>query len=141
MSDRRARLAALAAKAGRIQGAVLENEEQQPPENEIQQQESMSKKDADGSEPASKRSRLGELLSEDNDDENALERALIQAQNDASVVNIASGTEAILAAAPKKANWDLKRDIQQKVDKLERRTQKAIVELLKQRLEQQAEID
>jgi len=32
--------------------------------------------------------------------------------------------------APKKIDWDLKRDISKKLDKLERRTQKAILELL-----------
>lgn len=35
-------------------------------------------------------------------------------------------------------NWDLKRDIQGKLDKLERRTQKVIIELLKERLEREA---
>ena len=44
----------------------------------------------------------------------------------------------ITAMAPKKINWDLKRDIQDKIAKLERRTQKAIVELLKERLEKEA---
>lgn len=38
----------------------------------------------------------------------------------------------------KKVNWDLKRDIRQKMDKLERRTQRAIVELLRERLEREA---
>ena len=32
--------------------------------------------------------------------------------------------------APKKANWDLKRDIEKKLDKLERRTQRAILETM-----------
>ena len=41
-------------------------------------------------------------------------------------------------AAPKKINWDLKRDIQDKLKKLEKRTQKAIVEMLKERLEKEA---
>ena len=35
-------------------------------------------------------------------------------------------------------NWDLKRDISDKIEKLERRTQKAIVEMLKERLELEA---
>ena len=33
--------------------------------------------------------------------------------------------------APKKANWDLKRDVQPKLDKLERRTQRALVEIMR----------
>ncbi|KAG6625138.1 coiled-coil domain-containing protein 12 isoform X1 [Carya illinoinensis] len=32
--------------------------------------------------------------------------------------------------APKKPNWDLRRDVQKKLDKLERRTQKALYELM-----------
>ena len=35
-----------------------------------------------------------------------------------------------LLITPKKANWDLKRDIQSKLDKLENKTQRAILELL-----------
>lgn len=38
--------------------------------------------------------------------------------------------------APKKPNWDLRRDVQKKLDKLERRTQKALYELM---LEQEKE--
>ncbi|EOY18712.1 Cwf18 isoform 2, partial [Theobroma cacao] len=34
--------------------------------------------------------------------------------------------------APKKPNWDLRRDVQKKLDKLERRTQKAIYILMEQ---------
>ncbi|XP_078151703.1 cwf18 pre-mRNA splicing factor isoform X2 [Carex rostrata] len=41
-----------------------------------------------------------------------------------------------LNIAPKKPNWDLKRDVQKKLDKLEKRTQKALYELA---LEQQRE--
>ncbi|PKU74162.1 coiled-coil domain-containing protein 12 [Dendrobium catenatum] len=41
-----------------------------------------------------------------------------------------------LNIAPKKPNWDLRRDVQQKLDKLERRTQKALYELM---LEQEKE--
>ncbi|KAG6625139.1 coiled-coil domain-containing protein 12 isoform X2 [Carya illinoinensis] len=34
--------------------------------------------------------------------------------------------------APKKPNWDLRRDVQKKLDKLERRTQKALYELMEE---------
>eukprot|EP00243_Klebsormidium_subtile_P003261 TRINITY_DN16550_c0_g1_i1.p1 TRINITY_DN16550_c0_g1~~TRINITY_DN16550_c0_g1_i1.p1 ORF type:complete len:140 (-),score=36.00 TRINITY_DN16550_c0_g1_i1:207-626(-) len=34
--------------------------------------------------------------------------------------------------APKKPNWDLRRDVAKKLDKLERRTQRAMVELLQE---------
>jgi coiled-coil domain-containing protein 12 len=32
--------------------------------------------------------------------------------------------------APKKPNWELRRDVQKKLDKLERRTQKAMCKLM-----------
>ncbi|XP_043289341.1 coiled-coil domain-containing protein 12 [Venturia canescens] len=38
--------------------------------------------------------------------------------------------------APRKPDWDLKRDVASKLEKLERRTQKAIAELIMERLKQ-----
>ena len=35
-----------------------------------------------------------------------------------------------LNIAPKKPNWDLRRDVQKKLDKLEKRTQKALHKLM-----------
>ncbi len=39
--------------------------------------------------------------------------------------------------APRKPDWDLKRDIAPKLAKLERRTQKAIAELIRERLQEE----
>ena len=39
--------------------------------------------------------------------------------------------------APRKPDWDLKRDIAPKLEKLERRTQKAIAELIRERLKEE----
>lgn len=36
---------------------------------------------------------------------------------------------------PKKPNWDLKRDVEKKMEKLDKRTQRAIYEIIRQRLE------
>lgn len=36
--------------------------------------------------------------------------------------------------APRKPDWDLKRDVAKKLERLERRTQKAIAELIRERL-------
>lgn len=47
-------------------------------------------------------------------------------------------TTAVAHLAPKKVNWDLKRDIADRLARLERRTQKAIVEMLRERLELEA---
>jgi coiled-coil domain-containing protein 12 len=86
-----------------------------------------------------------------------LEKALLQAKADATITlqqdldqnnnAISSVTTAsaevsppsVTAIAPKKVNWDLKRDIAKKMNRLERRTQKAIVELLRERLEREAD--
>ena len=38
--------------------------------------------------------------------------------------------------APRKPDWDLKRDVAAKLEKLERRTQKAIAELIRERLKE-----
>lgn len=38
--------------------------------------------------------------------------------------------------APRKPDWDLKRDVAKKLEKLERRTQKAIAELIRDRLKE-----
>jgi coiled-coil domain-containing protein 12 len=43
-----------------------------------------------------------------------------------------SAEEVIVNVAPKKANWDLRRDIAPKLAKLERKTQRAMIELMKQ---------
>ena len=42
----------------------------------------------------------------------------------------------ISSLAPRKPDWDLKRDVAKKLEKLERRTQKAITELIWERLKQ-----
>lgn len=43
----------------------------------------------------------------------------------------------IVSIAPKKPNWDLRRDVAKKLEKLERRTHRAIVELMSKWLELQ----
>jgi len=41
--------------------------------------------------------------------------------------------------APRKPDWDLKRDIQKKLDKLEKRTQHAIAEIIRKRLKEETD--
>jgi coiled-coil domain-containing protein 12 len=161
MSDRKARLAALAAKAGRSKEAPSVEEENTnttadsaevaetatttqtvkfrnytPAHGRINEQKAL----LDEEEPSSKRSKQEEPAP------SALEQALAKAKAEASVSatgtsrsnNALQQTGNLGVVAPKKANWDLKRDIQPKLDKLEKRTQKAIVQLLKERLQQEA---
>uniref|UniRef100_A0A7R9UED8 Coiled-coil domain-containing protein 12 n=1 Tax=Pinguiococcus pyrenoidosus TaxID=172671 RepID=A0A7R9UED8_9STRA len=61
------------------------------------------------------------------------ERALKEqtSKQDSSVVQI----------APRKATWDLKRDIEKKLGDLERQTQRAIVEILRERVAKKDEAD
>lgn len=42
--------------------------------------------------------------------------------------------------APRKPDWDLKRDVAKKLEKLERRTQRAIAELIRERLKQRQDV-
>lgn len=44
-----------------------------------------------------------------------------------------------LNVAPRKQNWDLKRDVAKKMERLNRLTQKAVVELLREKLAREAE--
>ena len=153
MSDRKARLAALAAKAGRAKetpsvedkntntnadsaeatttSQIVKFRNYTPAHGRINEQKYLQ----DEEEPSSKRSKHEEPAP------SALEQALAKAKAEASVSassNALQQTGNLGVVAPKKANWDLKRDIHPKLDKLEKRTQKAIVQLLKERLQQEA---
>ncbi|KAK9823639.1 hypothetical protein WJX72_004384 [[Myrmecia] bisecta] len=45
----------------------------------------------------------------------------------------------LLTVAPKKANWDLRRDLSKKLAKLERRTQRAMIQLMQE--QERAKLD
>jgi coiled-coil domain-containing protein 12 len=143
MGDRKARLAALASKAGRSKPVPTNAQEEESPEDPIEEEQDAKLKfrnyapkdealgkdeDDDGNdEQQPKRQRTDETRS-------ALQEALEAAKQDVKPM-VATSVEPM---APKKINWDLKRDIGDQLAKLERRTQKAIVELLKERLENEA---
>ncbi|CAM9506872.1 unnamed protein product [Chrysoparadoxa australica] len=57
------------------------------------------------------------------------ELSKLQEGQDQDVINI----------APKKPDWDLKRDVESKLKKLERRTQRAIADMLREKLAREAE--
>lgn len=44
----------------------------------------------------------------------------------------AEGEELLLSVAPKKPNWDLRRDVEPKLAKLERRTQRAMIQIMQE---------
>merc|ERR1712187_511259 len=46
----------------------------------------------------------------------------------------AEDQEAVLAIAPRKPNWDLKRDVERKMQVLQARTDRAVVQLIRQRI-------
>jgi coiled-coil domain-containing protein 12 len=148
--DRRSRLKALAAKAGRTKEAPPSEEERVEDDenkratitfrNYAPTDKSLDQQVAED-EPHSKRART------ERDDsskppaaaptsKSLLQDALAETKQQSALV--VATTETVTSMAPKKINWDLKRDIQPKLDKLERRTQKAIVEMLKERLELEA---
>jgi len=164
--DRRAKLAALAARAGRSRNKEEGQSNNETDRNNIQQQQqqqdgSQTKKTniafrnytpKDSSldpsiEPSSKRIKPNKSKEESTSNptpsssspQSQLEKALLQAKADAALTtNTSHSTENpslsgtnhfVEVAAPKKVNWDLKRDIAKKLYRLERRTHKAIVEL------------
>eukprot|EP00698_Gefionella_okellyi_P013959 TRINITY_DN3856_c0_g1_i1.p1 TRINITY_DN3856_c0_g1~~TRINITY_DN3856_c0_g1_i1.p1 ORF type:complete len:109 (+),score=27.40 TRINITY_DN3856_c0_g1_i1:71-397(+) len=45
------------------------------------------------------------------------------------VLKAEAEADSLLSLAPKKPNWDLKRDVEKKLAKLEKKTQRAIIEL------------
>lgn len=47
----------------------------------------------------------------------------------------------VTSLAPRKPDWDLKRDIAKKLEKLERQTQKAIAELIRDRLNERKQTE
>uniref|UniRef100_A0A7S3L9A6 Uncharacterized protein n=1 Tax=Amphora coffeiformis TaxID=265554 RepID=A0A7S3L9A6_9STRA len=138
MEDRKARIAALRAKAGRAKPTEANNnsddaDRSAPPRDPVLQVVSLT----NSSEPQpSKKKQKGE----EEKKESVIDLALRQAQAEAKSTPATAHIEDL---APKKVNADLKREIQPKLDKLERRTQKAIVALLRERLEKEAsaEID
>lgn len=158
MADRKARLAALAAKAGRREEPVdnnggndqeeVKDTSKQPTitfRNYIPKDASLDNASAqptidddDANMQTSKRQKTGSEQSKDTS-KSALELALAKTSREsreAAGQNV--GWSTVTPVSTKKVNWDLKRDIQQKMDKLERRTQRAIVELLRERLEKEA---
>ena len=155
MGDRKARLAALAAKAGRTKkadGAEIgdENDRQDAVDQTRQQSlsfrnyapadDGLEKKDEeDTGESPTKRQRLHDTNASSSALvlQEALQQAKQEIESSKSQQGKASHNEGGTAAR-KKINWDLKRDIQDKLNKLEKRTQKAIVEMLKERLEKEA---
>ena len=175
--DRKARLAALAARAGRNQPIAATGNSSQETDNykedQIMKSDVAAKpaisfrnyvpKDAsldktvatsandtnEENQPAApkrqKTTQSKNNSSQNNSDEpkSALELALAKTDResrDAAGHNVgeAGGWSKVIPISTRKVNWDLKRGIEQKMERLERRTQKAIVDLLRERLEQEA---
>jgi coiled-coil domain-containing protein 12 len=134
MDERKARLAALSAKAGRNkQPSVTNNYDSNQERNVVQFRNytpSDPTLDITSDEPASKR------IKATSQEKSVLEKALEMAKAELPEIR---GDEDVVAAAPKKINADLKREILPKLQKLERRTHKAIVALLRERLEREAD--
>lgn len=68
------------------------------------------------------------------DDEVAVAQAKLATEAKERLAGDGDGEVDLLNLAPQKIDWDLKRDIAPKLDKLERRTQRAIAELIRERL-------
>lgn len=160
MDDRSARLAALAAKAGRssqqpsIDGGGHDQEDAScskptimfrnyvPKDPSLEVKSSTGKNNGADAEISTNK-RQKRVTSEKTTKQTALELALAKTSRDsreAAGQNVGTngGWGSITAVATKKVNWDLKRDVQHRLDRLEKRTQRAIIELLRERLEREA---
>ncbi|XP_014211896.1 coiled-coil domain-containing protein 12 [Copidosoma floridanum] len=84
-------------------------------------------------------------------DENLKEKALedgkagdieaeVQEQLEAATIKPVIEELDISNLAPRKPDWDLKRDVSKKLEKLQRRTQKAIAELILERLKKEQDL-
>jgi cwf18 pre-mRNA splicing factor len=154
MTDRKARLAALRAKAGREnEFAVVTSKSDDAHHDDngpLQEQFASENTVFQGGKRPRDNPATGTTTADDVDPSELLKQALLKARKEAAglppAVSEHSGENLVSVKAPteliaKKINADLKRGIQSKLDKLERRTQKAIVALLRQRLEKEASAD
>ena len=197
MSDRQARLAALAAKAGRLPQQSIELERSSDSDTNIDDVANRDNNDNGGTSTnkptlsfrnyvpkdasldappppihdatnnnkdkqlvSNKRQKTSTITKSNKDSssssttttaaatppKSALELALAKTNRESREaagqnVGEAGGWSKVIPISTKKVNWDLKRGIQHKMDRLERRTQKAIVQLLRERLEQEARED
>lgn len=169
MEDRKARLAALAAKAGRVAPTDAPSEttaasskrsihfrnyipsDPQLNETQLTGNDEESIPTTSLAESSSKRSRTSERLeprSATQKDPSILQVALEKARSEISNISTSGETWKAQTSAPegmalsgitrKKINEDLKRNIQPQLDRLQKRTQRAIVSLLRERLEKEA---
>jgi coiled-coil domain-containing protein 12 len=167
--DRKTRLQALAARAGRSRQEENNGQQQQqqqqrqgveddkkvvkfrnyaPNDKSLEQirKEVDDNGDDDGDGPATKKVRTDKsktggavaATTSSTSSKSLLQDALRETQQDIKSTPTPTTASTISQIKPKKINDDLKRDIQEKLNKLERRTQKAIVEMLKERLELEA---
>jgi cwf18 pre-mRNA splicing factor len=152
MTDRKARLAALRAKAGREKefAAVTSKSDDAHHDDNGPLQEQFASENTVFQGGKCSRDNPATGTRDDVDPSELLKQALLKARKEGAgltpTVSEHSGENLVSAKAPteliaKKINADLKRGIQSKLDKLERRTQKAIVALLRQRLEKEASAD
>merc|ERR1740117_1705669 len=63
----------------------------------------------------------------------------VEAEIDEEIQNqleAAEDQDAVLAIAPRKPNWDLKRDVERKMETLQGRTDRAVVQLIRRRIQE-----
>lgn len=139
MTDRRARLAALASRAGRNQEPSFTGD--QPEEKRQRVEEGNS---VEVALPVKDENEKVVNVMDKNDSgekEDPLEKALREAEMKEAQERRQDKSSEIVDLAPKKINWDLRRDCEKRIEKLERKTQRKIVEMLRKRLESEAAED
>lgn len=67
-----------------------------------------------------------------------LEKDLTQRIDGALEAHMEDSEDAVLAIAPKKPNWDLKRDVQKKLASLANKTDRAIMDLIRKKIAEES---
>lgn len=137
MADRKARLAALAAKAGRSKPQITEDKEQTQITDQPEEQPEAKRQKIDDVDVSNEQPRPVED-EQPEPEVDPLEQALEEAKREATLTSSTDANNTIGNLAPKKINWDLRRDVQARLDKLERKTQRVMIEILKARLDKEA---
>ena len=141
MSDRAARLAALRTKAGKSSASAP------PPLHDGPKQVTIKHRNY---EPTEEDDNNAEADASDENSSSKRRKLEPEAESGSSLTAALKAAQTVVAPktpssnaipAPAKVNWDLKRDCKSRLDKLERRTKRAIVGLLRERLAREEEVE
>lgn len=81
----------------------------------------------------------GPVASEESQNSTEVTTSATRPETDIIKIELAQYNEEELNVVPKKANWDLKSQIDEKLNRLKRKTQRAIVDILREKLAERSD--